>query len=81
VWGLVNTLQLVTHTPLFDINLPANVQFFLSTIFSVVNFDIIAPSTQLKVIFNLADEDEYEPYNENFWDMIIQALYTWLDLR
>jgi hypothetical protein len=66
LWGLVNTLQLVTHTPLFDINLPANLQLFLTTIFSVVNFDILAPSSVLRVVFDLAHEDEYEPYNENF---------------
>lgn len=47
LWGMINTLQLLTHTPLFSINMPANVMLFLSDIYGIVNFNLLANANQI----------------------------------
>eukprot|EP00347_Sterkiella_histriomuscorum_P007200 403349876 len=66
LWGLINTLQLVTHTPLFSIPYTANILNFLQSIFQVVNFDLFNIQDILQQIFQLESPDYYDPYNIRF---------------
>ncbi|CDW82428.1 UNKNOWN [Stylonychia lemnae] len=66
LWGLINNLQLVTHTPLFKIPYSANILNFLRALFSVVNFDVIGTEMILEKVFDLQSSDDYTPYNDNF---------------
>eukprot|EP00347_Sterkiella_histriomuscorum_P013197 403365639 len=66
VWGLVNTLQLITHTPLFNIPYTSEIMILFKAVITVTTFDPFNSSDYLKIIFNLQDVDSYEPYNYRF---------------
>ncbi|CDW77305.1 UNKNOWN [Stylonychia lemnae] len=66
VWGMVNTLQLVSHTPLFSIPYTAEILIFLKAVFTVVTFDPFNSSQHLQKIFQLRPVDEYEDFNDRF---------------
>ena len=53
LWGLVNTLQLVAHTPLYNIPYTAEVLIFLRAVFMVVSFDPVQSENYLMSIFRL----------------------------
>lgn len=44
LWGMMNTLQLILHTQMLSVIMPANVQFFFSFLVDIVNFKIIPSS-------------------------------------
>ncbi|CDW74799.1 UNKNOWN [Stylonychia lemnae] len=64
LWGFINTLQLITHTPLFQIHYTLNILLFLQAVFDVVNLDPYKIEEQIKWLFNLKPSEEYEPYND-----------------
>ncbi len=64
LWGLVNTLQLITHLPLYNINMPGNAVTFFSAIIGVTNFDII-PAAEILNWFM-----EFDPDNKPYLGMI-----------
>lgn len=66
MWGMINTLQLISHTPLFKIPFSASILLFLKSLFMLITFDPIETNSYLEVIFDLQDEEEYPPYNANF---------------
>ncbi|CDW89601.1 UNKNOWN [Stylonychia lemnae] len=66
LWGLINTLQLVTHTPLFTIQYTANIWIFLKILFDIVNLDFYNAELLLQNIFQLKSSDNYESYNDRF---------------
>lgn len=41
LWGMINTLQLIAHVPLFKLQFPANAAFMYSFIVMISNFDIL----------------------------------------
>jgi len=40
LWGLVNTLQILTHLPLFSVTFPSTTLFLYSIIIDIANFEI-----------------------------------------
>eukprot|EP00347_Sterkiella_histriomuscorum_P002815 403366702 len=66
LWGMLNTLQLISHTPLFKIAYSTIILRFIKAMFSVVNFDMFDASAQLQVIFGLDDIEVYPAYNTYF---------------
>eukprot|EP00347_Sterkiella_histriomuscorum_P016053 403354665 len=66
LWGMINTLQLASHTPLFTINYSAEVNEFLKAIFDVSTFDPIESNQYIQRVFKLEDIENYPPYNDRF---------------
>ncbi|CDW88273.1 UNKNOWN [Stylonychia lemnae] len=66
LWGMINTLQLISHTPLFNIQYPIHVKIFIQALFSILNLDIFDVEKDLQVIFDLKENDDYPEYNELF---------------
>lgn len=66
LWSLINTLQLITHTPLFSIPYTQRIFIFLKAFFSIATFDVINSADILQVIFGLHSPDDYPPYNSRF---------------
>ena len=61
LWGLINSLQLVTHFPLVNFIFPPNAKTYFGIMFEIGNFDII-PTEQIEVIINneIGDDDMSE---------------------
>ena len=51
LWGLINSLQLVTHFPLINYIFPPNAKTYFGIMFEIGNFDII-PTDQIEGIVN-----------------------------
>ena len=66
LWGMINNLQLVTHTPLFLIPYSAIILTYLQTLFTIVNFDIFNSADNLQTLFQLEEVEYYNSYNEVF---------------
>ena len=41
LWGLINSLQLVTHFPLINVIFPTNAKTYFGVMFEIANFDLI----------------------------------------
>eukprot|EP00347_Sterkiella_histriomuscorum_P019414 403341716 len=41
IWGAINTLQLITHLPLFKLEFPGNANYFLSFLIDLANMNIL----------------------------------------
>ena len=41
VWSMLNSLQIVTHVPLMDLKMPANMSAFLAFLMEVATFDLL----------------------------------------
>ena len=65
LWGLINSLQLVTHFPLTNITFPMNAKTYFSVMFEIGNFDLI-PTEQLEGY--LDDEIGEADKSENTFD-------------
>ena len=66
IWGFINNLQLITHTPLLKVPYTAIILSFLKIIFDIVNFDVFNTESNLKGMFHLKDADDYPEYDEYF---------------
>ena len=60
---MINNLQFTMHTPLLDINFPANANLVFNFIISIVTFDVFPSEDALNQIFQFP---EASPYNERF---------------
>ena len=65
LWGLINSLQLVTHFPLTNVIFPKNAKTYFSVMFEIGNFDLI-PTEQLEGY--LDDEIGEADKSENTFD-------------
>lgn len=63
LWGLINSLQLVTHFPLTNVKYPTNAKTYFDIMFELGNFDLI-PTDSLEEI--LSDEIGEADHSENF---------------
>eukprot|EP00347_Sterkiella_histriomuscorum_P019648 403340819 len=63
-WGFVNTQQLISHLPLFQISVPANLYYFYLLVVGSLKFDYLFSSTLIKNSFQM--QDNYPAYDENF---------------
>ena len=52
LWGMVNTLQLIVHIPLFSLNFPMNVNLLFQIMFDITNFSFINTEKIEKKMFN-----------------------------
>ena len=63
MWGLVNTLQIIVLTVLFDLKTPLNVRSVLIKILKLCNFDLFQTEKLYELIF---DFTETQPFNDIF---------------
>eukprot|EP00347_Sterkiella_histriomuscorum_P006786 403351437 len=63
-WGFVNTQQIISHLPLLQINVPANLYYFFLLVVGSLKFDYLFSSTLIQDSFNI--KDNYPSYDENF---------------
>eukprot|EP00347_Sterkiella_histriomuscorum_P004462 403360370 len=63
-WGFVNTQQLISHLPLFQISVPANLYYFYLLVVGSLKFDFLFSSTLIESSFQM--DDNYPAYDENF---------------
>ncbi len=66
LWGMINSLQLELHIPLFKIALPPNILTFFQALFNVMTFDFFNTSDVLQRMFSLRGESAYPAFNERF---------------
>lgn len=66
LWDMINNLQLVSHTPLFNIAYTANILMFLKTLVALSNFNLFNVNSWIETVFKLKPEEEYDSYNYYF---------------
>ena len=64
LWGIINTLQMITLTALFSGNMPQNCKRIMLDIMKITNLDVIDCEEAVKAIFSFRAEPG--PLNENF---------------
>lgn len=62
LWSMLNGLQLAVHLPLFNLNFPANANFFIEFVIQVATFDLIPP----ELVLSFFSFTETDPYNSGF---------------
>ena len=62
LWSMLNGLQLSTHMPLFQLNVPANASFFLDFLIEVATFDPLP----VEAIWAVLEFPEKGAYNDSF---------------
>ena len=69
LWGMINSLQILIHLPIFSIPIPLNARLFYAAIIAVTQFDVLPTDTINKWLFEFEDSEEEQ--NENFKNMDI----------
>jgi hypothetical protein len=52
LWGLVNTLQILTHLPLFSVTFPSTTLFLYQIIIDIANFELYDSNKLMNRIFS-----------------------------
>ena len=63
LWGLINSLQMVIHMPLLDINMPSNANYVFLMLISIVTLDLFPSEDVLNALFTFPDSI---PFNDRF---------------
>ena len=78
LWGLINSLQLVTHFPLTNLIFPTNAKTYFGVMFEIANFDLI-PTDELEDIVDeeVGEADQSETFDPStkLSDSTIEAGY------
>eukprot|EP00347_Sterkiella_histriomuscorum_P005584 403356052 len=69
LWGMINQIQIITHLPLNNINIPANAKYFFTIFIGICNFDILPSDYLLSLLIDISEESD--GFNSNFIDMDI----------
>ena len=66
LWGMINPLQILIHTRLFDVNFPSNASLVTKNIILVATFDIpyIEVDTLFKSFAKLPKDDKPEIFTD-----------------
>ena len=64
LWGLINTLQMITLTALFTGNMPQNCKRIMIEIMHFTNLDVIDCTDAIRAVFSFRAEPG--PINQNF---------------
>jgi hypothetical protein len=57
LWGMINSLQLIVHLPVFSFILPANAQLLLVKLIDVSSFNLLPMDKINKLVFNFTETD------------------------
>jgi len=77
LWGMINTLQILTHVGLFSLNFPANVFIVLKVLMEVANFDLVPVADYEEAMFNF---EETGPHTDNFEEMGKETKHSVLNM-
>ena len=66
LWGLINSLQLLTYYPFLNVHFPINVNIYLAALFDLANMDVL-PSDDLEEYFG-SKFDQAIGYDESSSD-------------
>jgi len=77
LWGMINTLQILTHVGLFSLNFPANVFLVLKVFMDVANFDLVPVSDIEESMFQFEDTG---PHTKNFGEMGKETKHSVLNM-
>ena len=58
LWGLINSLQLVTHFPMTNLTFPINAKTYYSALLEISSFDMIPTEDLTEVIGDEVGEDD-----------------------
>ena len=50
LWSMINSLQIVTHVPLMDLRIPANMGHFLVVLIEIATFDFLSDEVMARVL-------------------------------
>ena len=56
LWGMINSLQMLNHLPLYRISMPLNARVFFITIASILQFDLVPVDSLTNFIFDFDEE-------------------------
>eukprot|EP00347_Sterkiella_histriomuscorum_P021033 403335520 len=65
LWGFVNSQQLISHLPLYELMIPANLYYFFQLVVGSMSFDYMFSDLIVQTVFDIPDTDAY---NDNFRD-------------
>ena len=85
LWGMVNNLQLVIHSPLFGVQFPANSFMIFDVMIAIATFDILPTDNFFPAIFPDMPEFEYNFFKadkdfERFDRLQIGSRYTVMNM-
>jgi len=78
VWGMVNNLQIVVHTPLINVQFPANAFLLYDVMISVATFDILPTDDVYPYLF--PDLPENDAFNDKFDRLQIGSRYLVMNM-
>ena len=78
VWGMVNNLQLLLHSPLINVQFPANAFMVFNVMVSVATFEILPTDDIFPIFFPELPDDS--PFNDKFDRMNIGSRYLVMNL-
>ena len=59
MWGLINGLQLIVLTVLFNTKIPVNAKEILVVVLALVNFELVNTEEIYPVIFDFTETDSF----------------------
>eukprot|EP00347_Sterkiella_histriomuscorum_P014114 403362118 len=65
LWGFVNSQQLISHLPLYELMIPANLYYFFQLVSGSLRFDYLFSNLLVQSAFDIPNQDAY---NDNFRD-------------
>eukprot|EP00347_Sterkiella_histriomuscorum_P009055 403342698 len=65
LWGFVNSQQLISHLPLYELMIPANLYYFFQLVVGSLRFDYLFSELLVQSVFDIPEQDAY---NDNFRD-------------
>ena len=78
VWGMINNLQLLVHSPLINVQFPANAFMLFDVMISVATFEILPTDDIFPVFFSKLPEDS--ALTDNFDRMNFGSRYLVMNL-
>lgn len=61
LWGMINSLQLIVHLPVFSLNFPANASQLLTKLIEVSSFSLLPMDQINNLVFNFTETDALNP--------------------
>ena len=63
LWGMINSIQLIVFTTLFDVKIPLNAETTMHKLLALCNLDVL----QIERLWNyLVDVPETDPFSDRF---------------
>ena len=77
LWGMINSLQIVVHTPLVDVSFPENAKLVYKQMILVATFDVLPTDDWFPEWFDLPEADSF---SESFADLNYDSAFLVVNL-